>query len=82
MCKKLLALVALLGMVSVACAVQIDDFESYFGPDIEDVWMQDMPVAGISLQVGDASQGNQAGDIEWNVRAAGQFPAIRQTLIP
>lgn len=73
MCRKLLALVTLLGLVSVAYAPPIDDFEAYWGqPAIEMVWTDvdggpstNQPI----LLTSGAAQGNQA--MEWDYTVAG-----------
>jgi hypothetical protein len=74
MCRKLLALVALLGFVSVApAATMIDDFESYWGtPPLQAVWTdKDAPAStdtAILLTSG-VCEGDKA--MEWDYHQGG-----------
>jgi hypothetical protein len=73
MCRKLVALVALLSFASVASALTvIDDFESYFGPDIAGVWTDvdgNPSTNSAILLTSGAPQGMQA--MEWDYHVAG-----------
>lgn len=87
MCRKLLFLVAVLSIVSVASAVTppvgtvtvIDNFESYWGtPAMSPPWSDGGPapsVTAMSLLISGAPYGSQAGQMDWTVAGGWALPA-------
>lgn len=75
MCRKLLCLVALLSIVSVASAIPpeailIDDFESYWGTPAMTSWSDAGPApstATVQLLTSGAAYGSQAMQMNWRV---------------
>jgi hypothetical protein len=73
MCRKLLWLIALLGIASVASAAAtgVDDFESYWGqPAIETAWVdnsQPMNTAQPLLMTDTPAQGTAYMDFDWSI---------------